>query len=68
MVSAFDAQRTFQSHVPHAITKMTQVVLFKLPLCLVRYSIIIWVSVILQVPFDITQELVVLGEYYDDRD
>ena len=68
MASTFDAERTFQSHEPHAITKMTQVMLFKLPLCLIRYSIGIWVSVILQIHFDITQKLVVLGEYHYDRD
>ena len=44
---------------------MAQVVLFKLPLHRIRY-IIVWVSVILQMYFDVTNELVVLSEYRND--
>ena len=46
---------------------MAQVVLSKLPLHHIRY-IVVWASVILQIYFDITKELVVLSEYRNDWD
>ena len=46
---------------------MTQVVLFKLSPHCIR-QIVICVSVILQMHFDVMQELVVLGEYRNDGD
>ena len=46
---------------------MMEVVLLKLSLRLNRY-IVIRVSEILQIYFDISQELIVLGEYHNDRD
>ena len=47
---------------------MTEVVLLKLSLRHNRYYIFLGVSEILHVYFDISQELIVLGEYRNDRD
>jgi hypothetical protein len=58
---------TLQLHKPHTITKMTEVVPLKFPHCHIKY-IVIGISKILQINFDIPQELVILGEYCNDRD
>ena len=62
-----DMKLTLQLHKPRIITKVMKVVLFKLLHCLIEY-IVVRISEILQMDFDITQELVILGEDCDNGD
>ena len=69
--SIFDMKLTLQLHKPHIITKVMMVVLVKLPHCLIKYFVldcITRLSKILQMHFDITQELVILGEDRNNGD
>ena len=65
--SISDMKLTLQLHKPHIITNVMKVVLVKLLHCLIKY-IVIRISEILQMYFDIAQELVILGEDRNNGD